>query len=453
MNFKKNEIYQAEITGITHEGNGVCKIDGFAVFVPDTALGDICEIKLLKVNKNFAYGKVIKIIKPSPNRIEPDCDKFAGCGGCCYRHISYAAECEIKRDYVENSFKRIGGFELKNIDIIAAEQPDEYRNKAQYPVGVDANGALIAGFYAPRSHRIVESKGCRLHPHCFDKIKDAVLSLCEKYEISAYDETNGQGILRHIYIRAGAVTKEIMVCLVVTCFDFKGVNKLGNEIAEQFSDIKSVVLNLNNKNTNVILGEECKTIYGSDTICDVLCGVKVKLSPLSFYQVNHVQAERLYKKAIALADFRGDEILMDLYCGAGTIGLAAADKIKSLVGVEIVAPAIENAKENAKMNGIENARFICADAGQAAQRFVEEGRTPDVIIVDPPRKGLDLTVIDAIAKMSPKKVVMVSCNPTTAARDCKLLSERGYSVNSVTAADLFPRTAHVECVCLMTRNK
>ncbi len=380
-----------------------------------------------------------------------DCDKFEQCGGCTYRHISYDAELKIKAEFVENAFRRIGNIDTPISPIIPSKFQSHYRNKAQYPVGKNSDGEVISGFYAKRSHRIVSKRDCDLQPEFFADIQQDILSFLRDNYISIYDEESHKGLIRHIYIRHAQITNEVMVCLVATSSNIPNIDALITLLTKKYNAIKSIVINLNKDKTNVILGRQCKTVFGADFITDIICDIKVKISPLSFYQVNRTQAEVLYNIAIEYADLKPTDTLIDLYCGTGTIGLCAASKVKNLVGVEIIEQAISDANENAKTNSIFNTEFICSDAGEAAKRLANEGKTPNVIIVDPPRKGLDLDVIDAIDKMSPSRLVMVSCNPTTAARDCKLLVEKGYEVKSITPVDMFPRTGHVEVVIMMTR--
>lgn len=451
MEILKNQIYELAIDGMTSEGNGVGRLDGYTVFVPDTAEGDSCRVRLVKVQKNYGYGRLEELLSPSPFRIPSDCPVSVQCGGCAFRHISYEKELSVKTGIVRDAFARLGGITLPVAPIIASPRQYEYRNKAQYPVGAGRDGGLESGFYARRSHRIVPSKGCRLQPKVFDGLHSAVLQFLSEKGIPAYDSASGKGLIRHIYFRLAEATGEIMVCLVGTDSRDKRLEGFAEFLTASFPQIASIVFNENRDNTNVILGKKCVTLWGSDTITDVLCGVKVELSPLSFYQVNHDQAEALYQKAMEYASPGRGEILLDLYCGAGTIGLSAAHLVRELIGVEIVPEAVENARQNARNNGITNARFLCADAGQAASQLAGEGIRPDVIIVDPPRKGLDQRVIDAIVKMSPSRLVMVSCNPATAARDAALLREKGYEPQAIAPVDLFPRTPHVECVVLMTR--
>lgn len=449
--FKKNQLYRCVITGMTGEGNGVCKIDGYTVFVPDTAIGDECELRLVKCNNSYAFGRLEKLFIPSPDRIDPECTAFRQCGGCIFQHIQYQAELVYKTELVRDAFSRLGGLDVLIRPIIGSERILGYRNKAQYPVGIDRDGRVISGFYARRSHRIVECEQCSLQPELFAKVQKSILAFLQEKQIPIYQERDGSGLVRHIYLRYGEATNELMVCIVATEKKLPYTAELIQQLTAEFPVLKSLILNVNRANTNVILGDKCITLWGSDTITDVLCGVKVKLSPLSFYQVNRPQAEQLYQTTIRYAALTGQETLLDLYCGAGTIGLAAASHVRELIGVEIVPAAVENAKENAAANQIQNARFLCADAGKAAKQLAAEGTRPDVIIVDPPRKGLDEAVIDAIVEMSPARLVMVSCNPATAARDAALLAEKGYASVEVTPLDLFPRTGHVECVVLMPR--
>lgn len=447
----KNEVITLEITGMTNEGNGVGRYNGIAVFVPLTAVGDIIECKIVKVRKSFCYGIIDRIIAPSSRRIDPDCGVFSQCGGCAFRHFSYDEELRIKQEFVEDSFKRIGKLEPEFEPILGAEATDRYRNKAQYPVA-EQGGKLICGFYSRRSHRVVSCVDCKLQPKIFGEIISEILDYSNSNSVSAYDEQTHSGLLRHIYLRRGEHSGEIMVCFVVTSMKRGEIfAPLAKKLAEKFSDIKSVVINENSKNTNVILGERLRTVYGSDTITDIMCGNKIEISPLSFYQINTVQAERLYKLAADYAQLKGEELLLDLYCGAGTIGLSIAHNIKRLIGVEIVSPAIENAKINADRNGISNAEFICGDAGKIAEILYSRGERPNVIIADPARKGCTSEALEYMAKMSPDRIVMISCNHATAARDCAILESLGYKTVKCRAVDLFPRSTHVESVVLLTK--
>ena len=449
---EKNQIFEAEITDLTAEGNGVCRADGMAVFVPGTAVGDIAEIKTVKVLKSYAFGILEKIIEPSPDRIENSCEVYKKCGGCLFRHISYEAECRTKNKLVRDAFERIGGLSPEFESFLSAETTEHYRNKAQYPLA-NENGRAVCGFYAPRSHRLVPVTDCALQPEVFSKILEAVLAYINEKKLPVYDESRNTGIMRHIYIRRGAHSGEIMVCLVVRKDVSRQLSALCRALTEKFGDIKSIVMNINPDKTNVILGNRCMTLWGSDTISDTMCGNKVNISPLSFYQVNTLQAERLYAKALEYAAPEKSDTIADLYCGAGTIGLSMAHKAARIVGVEIIPQAVENAKCNAALNSIPNAEFYCGDAGEFFGKLRIDGCSPDIIVIDPPRKGCSAETIDVIAEAAPRKIVMISCNPATAARDAKLLADKGYSVDKVCGVDLFPRTGHVECVVLMSREK
>ena len=451
MDIQKNDHYEIEITGVTSEGNGVGHIGDYAVFVPDTARGERCLIKLVQNRSSYGFGKLLQVIEPSPNRIDADCDAYPQCGGCTYRHITYSEECAIKEQMVRDVFSRIGRIKTPVQPIVSSKRQIAYRNKAQYPFGVDREGKTICGFYARRSHRIVTCSNCALHPPLFEQIRRTVCDLVERNHIPVYDERSHSGILRHLYLRIGEKTGEVMVCFVSAKKQPKRFIPLAEALAKTFHQIKSIVLNVNEEKTNVILGKECFVLYGKETIVDVLGGLKFHLSPLSFYQVNRDQAEILYETALACASLTPNDTLLDLYCGAGTIGLCAAAHVKRVIGVEIVSDAIKNAERNAKENGIKNASFFCADASAAASRFAAEGVRPDVVLVDPPRKGLDEKVIQAIGRMAPERVVMVSCNPATAARDASFLQREGYAVQKIVPIDMFPRTAHVETVVLLSK--
>ncbi len=444
----KNQEYTVHIIGMTNEGNGVGKIDGFTVFVPLTTVGDKVRVKIVKVCSNYCYARLEEILESSSDRIPVDCTAFSQCGGCVYRHISYESELRLKQQQVQDAFERIGGISTDYLPICGSEKISGYRNKSQYPLAVDIEGKPYAGFYAMRSHRIVPCERCLLLPDQFESIKRKILDFIAENDISIYDEKTGKGLIRHIYLRHAEKTGEIMVVLVCTRKRLPHADRL-IEILSSDPNIAYIVINVNEKNTNVILGESCFVLYGKEQICDVLCSNKINISPLSFYQVNRNQAEKLYEIAKDFAGLTGSEILVDLYCGAGTIGLSMAKQVKQLIGVEIIPQAIENAKENAAQNGISNAEFICADAAKATQMLLWRQLSPDVVVVDPPRKGCGESVVRDIVVMKPKKVVMISCNPATAARDCAMFQEQGYCCVKVQPVDLFPRTAHVECVCLL----
>ena len=451
---KKNDIVTLEITGLTSEGNGVARYDGMAVFVPFAAVGDKIEARIVKVNKTFAFAKIEKINIPSADRIDNDCPAFGKCGGCAFRHINYRAELNAKEGFVKDAFERLGGFcfgeDFEFLPIMGAENDSRYRNKLQMPVGKDNNGRIVCGFYAGRSHRIIPASDCLLQNSAFAEIVGFIAEKAEKYGISVYNEEKHEGVLRHIYLRRGNATGEICVTLVARR-KVPEFTKLAREIAGKFSEVTGVVLNINPEKTNVILGEREEVLFGKAWISDVMSGVRVEISPKSFYQVNTPMAEKLYGIAADFADFGENETVLDLYCGIGTVGLSMAQKTGKLIGAEIVPEAVENAVKNARLNGVSNAEYICADAGKAAAELEKRGLRPDVILLDPPRKGCDETTLASCAAMKPEKIVMISCNPATAARDCKRLRELGYKPVKLKAVDLFPRTVHVECVVSMSR--
>lgn len=450
---EKNKCYETEITGITSEGSGVCRIDGMAVFVPMTAVGDVLSVKIVKVLKSYAFGIIDKILTPSPDRIISDeCPVYRQCGGCVFRHISYEAECRIKAGIVEDAFRRLGGLSPEFDEFIAADSDSRYRNKAQYPLAMH-NGKAVCGFYAPRSHRVIPVDDCPLQPVVFSKIVSCSLDFINDKCLSIYDEQAHSGDLRHIYIRCGKHSGQIMVCFVVRRDISKQLTALAELLHKYFPEIKSIVMNINPDNTNVILGDKWSVLYGSFTISDIMCSNSVQISPPSFYQVNTIQAERLYRRALEYAAPTGSEIIADLYCGAGTIGLSMARHVASVIGVEIVPEAIENAKKNARDNCIYNAEFYCGDAGKVFSKLRTQECSPDIIILDPPRKGCSEETLSIVCNAAPSRIVMISCNPSTAARDTKWLSDHGYSPVKVSGADLFPRTRHVECVVLMSRNE
>lgn len=435
---------------LTLEGNGLCRVDGFAVFVPMTAVGDRIRFKAVKVQKNLAYGLLEQVITPSPARQKPDCPVFRQCGGCAFRHISYQEELRLKEKAVRDAFQRLGGFELEPEPIMGSETCDHYRNKAQFPLGQDRDGHAIAGFYARRSHRIVPSADCLLQDRTFAPVVQTVLELIDRHRIPVYDEESGRGLLRHLFLRRGARSGEMMVCLVSTSRKIPGLEELVQALTAAFPEIVSITLNINAQRTNVILGPNTITIYGKDFIEDKLLGVDLSIAPAAFYQVNSRQAERLYQLGYDYADFRGDERLLDLYCGIGSIGLCASRQVGALTGVEVVPPAVEAARQNAERNGVK-AKFICADAADAARQLAERGETPDVIIIDPPRKGCDSQVIESMVQMGPERIVMISCNPATAARDARRLCDAGYRLVQYRGVDMFPRTGHVETVVLLSK--
>ena len=446
---KKNDEIYLTVKGCTVQGSGVCDYDGMTVFVRGAVTGDRVLAHIIKVKKAYAVGIIKKLIQRSSMRAKNFCPIAEKCGGCCFAHIKYSAELEIKAQQVADNFKRLGKLDITPDPIIPSPSAERYRNKAQYPVGSDGRFATI-GFYAPMTHRIIDCADCLLQPKEFSEITDIFRNWIREKKISVYNEADGSGIIRHIYIRKAVVTGQIMVCIVANSDSMPHAEALIEQLKE-IDGLASVILNINRDKTNVVLGKECKTLFGSDYITDELCGLKFNLSPLSFYQVNHDGAEILYAKAKEYAALTGSETLVDLYCGTGTIGLTMAKDVKQLIGVEIIPQAIENAKENARLNGIDNAEFICADAAQAAATLLERGVKPNIVILDPPRKGCDEALIKTVAEMSPERVVYVSCDSATLARDCQRFATLGYNTLTATPIDMFPHTAHVECVVLLTK--
>lgn len=456
MPLAKNDIITLEITALTNEGSGVghYKEDssdgrGMAVFVPLTAVGDVISCRVVKVLRSYAYGRVEGILTASPDRAEDGCPVYAKCGGCCFRHISYEAELRAKQGFVQDAFTRLGGLSPEFLPIQGSQSPEGYRNKLQMPVAKQ-DGRTVCGFYSERSHRVIPVEKCALQPELFAEITRFVTEQADRLRISVYNEEKHEGVLRHIYLRRGHYSGEVCLCLVARR-KVPEFERLAKAAAERFPEITGVVLNINRDRTNVILGEEEQVLFGRAEIKDTMCGVNVEISPKSFYQVNTPAAEALYRQAAEFAQPEG-KLLLDLYCGAGTIGLSMAGKARRLIGAEIVPQAVENARENAERNSVKNAEFICADAGQAAQQLERSGERPDVIILDPPRKGCSEDTLTACAGMQPERIVMISCNAATAARDCKRLAELGYTAAMVRPFDLFPRTSHVECVVLINRN-
>ncbi|MBR1739534.1 MAG: 23S rRNA (uracil(1939)-C(5))-methyltransferase RlmD [Ruminococcus sp.] len=450
--FKKNQIVGLSITGMTREGNGVGRADGIAVFVPGTAVGDEIECRIVKVKSSYCYGIIENLITPSETRVEPECPVSRSCGGCVFQHLSYEEECRLKDSFIRDSFERIGKLSPEYLPFLTCERTGGYRNKAQYPLAFD-KGRVLCGFYARRSHRVIDHTSCALQPEVFSRIAGRIREFIEEKHIPVYDEVKLTGLVRHIYLRRGEHSGQIMVCYVVTDLDRGAVFEgLTGRLTGEFRQIASIMLNENPKNTNVILGRRQRCIYGSEDISDIMCSNRISISPLSFYQVNTIQAERLYAAAEELAELKAEDTLLDLYCGAGTIGLSMARRVKKLIGVEVIEDAVENARRNALQNGIDNAEFICGDAGEAAKLLYERGERPDVVICDPARKGCDRQTLEYMAKMSPGRIVYISCDHATCARDCAVLSELGYRTEKVRGVDLFPRTGHVECVALLTRD-
>ena len=457
MPLQKNQILTLRIERLSSDGSGVAhSADGEAVFVPGTAPGDEARVRIVKDCGRYAFGILDELLTPSPDRIPVDCAVAGPCGGCSLRHLDYAAELRAKQESVLDAFRRIGGLEVPVLDILPSPDVDRYRNKVQFPVGIDKNGVPCIGFYAGRTHRIVPCPDCKLQPSVLNEIGNALCAFFAQQVIRPYDEQSGKGLVRHIFLRRGAHSGQIMVCLVCTRAKLPHAEQLCTALRGQFPAISTILLNVNAKNTNVILGSENHILYGPGYIEDTLCGVPVRLGPLSFYQVNTLAAERLYGVAAQYAQLTPDDTLLDLYCGMGTIGLSMADHCRELIGVEIVPEAIESAKANAARMGdtiAAKSRFFCADAGKAASQLAAEGLHPDVVMLDPPRKGCDEATLSAVVTMSPRRVVYVSCNPSTAARDAKWLEEHGYRAEKVQPVDLFPRTKHVECVIALSKGE
>ena len=455
MPLQKNQILTLRIERLSSDGSGVAHSpDGETVFVPGAAPGDEADVRIVKDCKRYAFGILDHLRTPSPDRIPVDCAVAGPCGGCSLRHLDYTAELRAKQENVTDAFRRIGGLDVPVLDICPSPEVDRYRNKVQFPVGLDKNGNPCIGFYAGRTHRIVPCPDCKLQPGVLNDIGNALCRFFAENGIQPYNEETGRGLVRHIFLRRGAHSGQIMVCLVCTRPNLPHADALCTRLREQFADIATILLNVNSKNTNVILGTETHTLYGPGYIEDTLCGVPVQLGPLSFYQVNTLAAERLYGIAAQYAQLTPDDLLLDLYCGMGTIGLSMVDHCRELVGVEIVPEAIESAKANAARMGDAVAAkscFFCADAGQAATRLAAEGLHPDVVMLDPPRKGCDEATLSAVVRMAPRRVVYVSCNPATAARDAAWLEQNGYHAEKVQPVDLFPRTKHCEAVLLLSK--
>ena len=442
----KDRMYTGTVEGYSSEGLGIVRLDGAVVFVPHCVRGETIDLRITKVMKTAAAGEVVRVHEPSPERVSPACPYFGKCGGCDFQHLSYEEELRAKRQRVQDALSRIGGSDVPVEEILGAKDPFHYRNKSQYPVGADGT----IGFFRARSHEVVKIDRCLIQSELSDKTAEAVGKWMKEYHISAYDERTGKGLLRHIYVRVNQ-KGESLCCLVVNGKQLPREAELAAYVCSAVPKTVGVVLNSNTKRGNVVLGEKYRTIYGKNFLMDTLCGLEFKLSVPSFYQVNRDQAEVLYGKALEFAGLTGEETVLDLYCGTGTITLCLAQKAKRAIGAEIVAPAVADAKENAKRNGIENVEFFCGDAAEVAAKMEREGLRPDVITVDPPRKGLAPEVIGSIAAMAPRRVVYISCDPATLGRDVKLFADVGYALKRAAAVDLFSRTRHVESVALFEK--
>ena len=455
---KKNDVLQLHITGMTLHGDGVAKAfavastshGGIAVFVPGVCPGDTIKALILKVKPRHAFGKCLEVISPSPQRADPQCDVFPRCGGCSFRCLSYQAELEFKQSETTEILRRIGKIDLELEPILGAQSHERYRNKALLPV-CEREGKIRAGFYARHSHRVVCCDDCRLQPELFSRLAQAVCQWAGEVGCTVYDEATGRGLLRHIYLRSAQNCTQALVCLVVNGRGVPRADILISRLRAVSNAVKGVLLSHNTKDTNVVLGESVTLLWGQEHIIERLCGLEFTLSPLSFFQVNAAQAERLYRLAGEFAQLRGNEKLLDLYCGTGTIGLTMARGCAELVGVEIIPQAVEDARRNATHNQIDNARFICADAAKAAAQLAAENWQPDVVLIDPPRRGCELGLLQIIANMSPARIVYISCDPATLARDLAVLRDLGYEAKRIQPVDMFPRTGHVECVSLLEK--
>ncbi|MGO5029538.1 23S rRNA (uracil(1939)-C(5))-methyltransferase RlmD [Candidatus Agathobaculum pullicola] len=454
MELVKNKIYRCQIVDYTADGTGIGKIDGRAVFVPRTAVGDQCDVRIVKLTKNVAYARLEKLVVPSGARIRPICPVADKCGGCCYQHITYEEELRAKEKKVRDALTRIGGQDGAVLQgITGAPTTEHYRNKAQYPVGRDADGNIVTGFYRPRSHDIVPVERCLIQSETADHIAAVVRQWMQEFDVPPYDYAAKRGTIRHIYVRVGEKSGESQLTLIAATRKMPALDELVRRLREAEPSLTGVLLNHNQRGDNVILGDRTDVLWGEPMLEDRLCGHSFLLSPEAFYQVNHAQAERLYACAVEFAGLTGQETVIDLYCGAGTITLTLAEQAKQVIGVEIVPEAVENARQNAVRNAMDNVEFICADAGQAARQLAVRGVRPDVLVVDPPRKGLDEQTRDAILKMMPPRVVYVSCDPATLGRDVRELTGAGYRLVCAQAFDLFPRTGHVDTVCLLSKLK
>ena len=454
MEFRKNDLVTLEIEDCGIDGEGIGKADGFTVFVKDAVIGDTVTAKIIKAKKNYGYGRLMEVLKPSPYRVEPKCEFARQCGGCQLQALSYDQQLVFKTNKVKGHLERIGGFtDIPMEPIIGMDELFHYRNKAQFPVGRNKEGKIVTGFYAGRTHNIIENRDCALGVAENKEVLDRVIAHMEKYGIEPYNEATGKGLVRHVLIRYGYFTKEVMVCLILNGNKIPKEEQLVKSLCE-IPGMTSITINVNKKRSNVILGEEICLLWGQEYITDRIGDIFYQISPLSFYQVNPMQTQKLYAKALEYADLHGEETVWDLYCGIGTISLFLAQKAKFVRGVEIVPAAIENAKENAKLNGLENTEFFVGKAEEVLPReYKKNGVYADVIVVDPPRKGCDETLLETMVEMNPERIVYVSCDSATLARDLKYLCERGYELRKVCPVDQFGMTVHVETVVLLSQQK
>ena len=454
MEFRKNDLVTLEIEDCGIDGEGIGKADGFTVFVKDAVIGDTVTAKIIKAKKNYGYGRLMEVLKPSPYRVEPKCEFARQCGGCQLQALSYDQQLVFKTNKVKGHLERIGGFtDIPMEPIIGMDELFHYRNKAQFPVGRNKEGKIVTGFYAGRTHNIIENRDCALGVAENKEVLDRVIAHMEKYGIEPYNEATGKGLVRHVLIRYGYFTKEVMVCLILNGNKLPKEEQLVKSLCE-IPGMTSITINVNKKRSNVILGEEICLLWGQEYITDRIGDISYQISPMSFYQVNPMQTQKLYAKALEYADLHGQETVWDLYCGIGTISLFLAQKAKFVRGVEIVPAAIENAKENAKLNGLENTEFFVGKAEEVLPReYKKNGVYADVIVVDPPRKGCDETLLETMVEMNPERIVYVSCDSATLARDLKYLCERGYELRKVCPVDQFGMTVHVETVVLLSQQK
>ena len=447
---RKGQVLEVTVSGYTSEGMGVARVDGLAVFIHNAIEGERLKIKIAHLGHTAAYADIVEILQPSPHRRKEDCPYARDCGGCVFWHMTYEEELRAKARRVSDALCRIGGLDFPAVPITGSPQKTNYRNKAQYPVGM-VNGKADAGFFRQRTHQVVPIRQCRIQTETADKVRETVVAWMRENKVSVYDEKTQKGLVRHIYVRCAMATGQVLVCLVINGDSIPQEKQLVEKLGISVDNITTICLSIHKKAGNAVLGDKFVTLFGPGYIEDVLCGLRFRLSPRSFYQVNRDQAEQLYEAAVRQAALTGQETVIDLYCGTGTISLVMAKHAKRVIGVEIIPAAIRDAKDNARRNGVENAEFLCADAAEAAKRFAQEGIRPDVIMVDPPRKGLDPQVIEAMVQMAPEKIVYVSCDPATLARDLKRLEEQGYKTTHAEAFDMFPRCAHVESVACLQR--
>ena len=448
---QKNEYYDVKIESLTHDGLGVARVDGFPVFVANALVGEEINMKVTLVKKTYAFGRAVDYFVTSGERVKPECGIYKQCGGCQVQHLSYEGQLKMKHDTVVNHLKRIGHIEDANVlPTIGMQNPSRYRNKTQVPFGY-ADGKVVAGFYQKRSHEIINMQSCLIQTDISDQLVETMRQLCQELEIDPYNESLNLGVLRHVIVRVGFKTEEIMVTLVTRTHEIPNSELLIQRLVSKYPKIKSIAQNVNPKVTNVIFGDETRILYGEPYIYDEMNGIRFAISPRSFYQVNPIQTETLYSKAVEYAQLSGNEIVFDAYCGIGTITLFLAQHAKQVYGVEIIPEAIEDAKMNARLNGFENTQFAVGKSEEIIPAWIENGIVPDVIVVDPPRKGCDRSLLDTMLEAAPDRIVYVSCDSSTLARDLRVLIDGGYKLEVVQPVDMFPQTAHIECVAKLVR--